>query len=201
MSNEISIQSIELKNVEEKIIHSPELKDLTSAQLEEIAKLVLVQRYTNQMNKDVELSRYDYNELKATFLKNAGRTNSVHTKLAYDNALKQFEKYLFDRNIENPLDIEPATADDFIYAIRNSGKSASTVRQYVGAISSFYSFAERRSSGIIKNVFRGTKARPQPKTNKTGKFYNLSVDEKTITTVLNDMNTIMLKIKSLKQLF
>lgn len=191
MCKEISMQTRELKAVEEKIINSPELKDLTSAQLEEIAKLVLVQRYTNQMNKEVELSRYDYNELKFIFLQNAGRTNSVNTRLAYENALKQFENYLAERTIENPLDIDPAIADDFIYSIRNSGKSASTVRQYVGAISSFFSFAERRSSGIIKNVFRGTKARPQPKTNKSGKFYNIYVDEKTITTVFNDINTII----------
>lgn len=196
MSKEISIQNKELKAVEEKIINSPELKDLTSAQLEEIAKLVLIQRYTNQMSKDVELSKYDYNELKHIFLKNAGRTNSVNTKLAYENALNHFENYLTERKIENPLDIDTAIADDFIYEVRNFGKSASTVRQYVGAISSFFSFAERRSSGKIKNVFRGTKARPQPKTNRTGKFYNISVDEKTITTVLNDINTIMNNVEN-----
>lgn len=196
MNNEISAKNTELKAVEERIINSPELKDLSSKQLEEIAKLVLVQRYANQMNKEVELSRYDYKELKSIFLESAGRTNSVNTKLAYENALNHFEKYLSERKIENPLDIDTATADDFIYALRNSGKSASTVRQFVGAVSSYFSFVERRSSGTIKNVFRGTKARPQPKTNKSGKFYNISVDANTITAVDNDINTILNSIEN-----
>ena len=198
MNSVLTTKTNELEAVENKILDTPELKDLSSEQLEKIAQLVILQRYTNQMNKNVDLKKYDYNELKEIFL-SSGRSNSEHTKNAYRNALNHFENYLKERNIENPFTIDCAIADDFIYSLKDK-KSASTIRQFTGAVSSFYTFAERRSNGIIKNVFRGTKARPAKKTDKSNKFYNVAVNENTLEELEKDFDVIMenLENKELK---
>lgn len=195
MNSVILDKTNELEVVENKILNTPELKDLSSEQLGKIAQLVIIQRYTNQMNKEVDLKKYNYEELKETFL-SSGRSNSKNTSNAYRNALKHFENYLEERNIENPLSIDCAIADDFIYSLRNANKSASTIRQFTGAVSSFFSFVERRSNGTIKNAFRGTKARPQEKTNKSNKFYNISVNENTLKDLEKDFDIIIDNIEN-----
>lgn len=164
------------------------MKDLNKKQLEEIAKLVIIQRYTNQMNKEVDLKKYNYKELKEIFLSSG---SSENTNNAYRNALKHFEKFLEERKINNPLSIDCAIADDFIYSLRNENKSASTIRQFTGAVSSFFSFVERRSNGTIKNAFRGTKARPKETTVKTNKFYSVCVNNDCLETFEKDYNTII----------
>jgi len=123
-------------------------------------------------------------------------STSKNTKLAYQNALCIFENYIADNTIENILDINNSIADDFIYSLKNAGLSASTVRQYTGAVSSFFSFAERKTDGIIKNSFRGTKARPKAKTNNTGKFYNICINDKTLNEVSADIDTIISHIEN-----
>jgi integrase len=55
-----------------------------------------------------------------------------------------------------------AQADDFIYQLTGAPKS---IRLKIAAISSFYSFLERRHTAV-KNPIRGTKARPKDKTIK-----------------------------------
>ena len=195
MTSVILDKKNELEAVENNILNTPELKDLSSEQLEKIAELVIIQRYTNQMNKEVDLMQYNYNELKETFL-SSGRFNSDNTRNAYRNALRHFENYLEERSIQNPLAIDCALADDFIYTLRNENKSASTVRQFTGAVSSFFSFVERRSNGTIKNIFRGTKARPASKTNKTNKFYNIAVNENTLKDLEKDFDVIMSNINN-----
>lgn len=194
MKNEISTSKKELQTVEKSILETPALKDLTPEQLEEIAKLVIVQRYAQEMNRDVELLKYNYEDLKKTFLENAGRSNSINTKLAYSNALNSFELFIKEQGKDNFLDINNSIADDFIYSLRNAGKSNSTVRQYTGAVSSFFSFVERRTDGVIKNSFRGTKARPSEKTNNTGKFYDICINENILNEVETDINTIISNI-------
>ena len=196
MNNIISTKSNELEAIENKILETPELKDLSVEQLEKIAQLVIIQRYTNQMNKEVDLKQYDYKELKEIFLSASGRSNSLNTKLAYKNALIHFENFLQERNIKNPFTIDCSMADDFIYYMRNSNKSPSTVRQFTGAVSSFFAFVERRSNGTIKNVFRGTKARPAIKTTNTNKFYTISVNENTLKDFEKDFETILNNIEN-----
>ena len=189
MNRELLTADKELKTIEKSILNTPALKDLSSEQLEEIAKLVIVQKYTQQMSRDVELLKFDYKSLKESFIKNV--STSENTRLAYLNALRNFEEYIAEKRIDNILDINNSIADDFIFSLRNAGLSASTVRQYTGAISSFFSFVERQTDGIIKNYFRGTKARPKAKTNNVGKFYNICINEKTLNEVETDLNTII----------
>ena len=194
MKNELLTTKSELETVEKSILQMPALKDLSSEQLEEIAKLVVVQNYTQEMKRDVDLMKFNYSELKETFLQTI--SSSKNTKLAYSNALVNFESYIAGCKIDNILNITNSIADNFIFSLRNAGKSASTVRQYTGAVSSFFSYAERTTDGIVKNCFRGTKARPQAKTNNAGKFYNICINDNTLNEVAADIEKIMSHIEN-----
>lgn len=194
MKNEILTVNSDLKTVEKSILQMPALKDLSAEQLEEIAKLVVVQNYTQEMKRDVELMKFNYADLKESFLQTVSA--SKNTRLAYNNALSNFESYVAGCKIDNILNITNSIADNFIFSLRNAGKSASTVRQYTGAVSSFFSYAERTTDGIVKNCFRGTKARPKVKTNNAGKFYNISVNENTLKEVESDIEKIISHVEN-----
>ena len=194
MNGEVLTTNSDLKTIEKSILGTPALKDLSPEQLAEIAKLVIVQQYTKEMSRDVELMKFDYNSLKNSFLNNI--STSKNTKLAYQNALCNFEEFIAENKIGNILDINNSIADVFIYSLKNAGLSASTVRQYTGAVSSFFSFAERKTDGIIKNSFRGTKARPKANSNNAGKFYNICINDKTLNEVSADIDTIISHIEN-----
>ena len=106
----------------------------------------------------------DYSADKETFLNNAGKTQSAHTRTAYRAALSRLDAWA-DRGKISPLEMSPAQADDFIYSLRGERSSAS-VRLDIAAVSSFFTWLERRHSGT-KNPFRGTKARPAKKASRT----------------------------------
>ena len=102
----------------------------------------------------------DYGIEKETFLNNAGRTGSIHTRAGYRAALDRLDTWTARQKI-NPLELAPAQADDFIYSLR-ANRSTASVRLDTAAVSSFFTWLERRHAGI-KNPFRGTKARPAEK--------------------------------------
>jgi len=146
----------------EKIAHdSPQLKDLNKAQLETIAKIVITQRLTKEMDDKANIADIDINTEINLFIKQAGRTASLSTKAVYREAIAILTRWARKNKI-NILLMTYAQADDFIYSLSGAPKS---IRLKVAAISSFYSFLERRHS-IVKNPIRGTKARPQDKTVK-----------------------------------
>jgi integrase/recombinase XerC len=103
----------------------------------------------------------DYQAEQETFLANAGRTDSVHTRAAYRASLIRFDAWAAWRNF-SPLEINPAQADDFIYYLKAQGRSSAAVRRDVDACSSFFTFLERRHNSL-RNPFRGTRARPAKK--------------------------------------
>jgi len=103
------------------------------------------------------LAGINYKKEKKTFLDNAGKTKSSHTRIAYQSALNRLETWVSTKGI-NILELRPSQADDFIYFLRNDRKSAS-VRLDTAAASSFYTWLYRRHN-VIQNPFRGTKARP-----------------------------------------
>ena len=102
----------------------------------------------------------DYSVEKGTFLKNAGRTGSEHTRAGYRAALGRLDAWAARQKI-SPLELTPAQADDFIYSLRGD-RAAASVRLDISAASSFFTWLERRHAGV-KNPFRGTKARPAEK--------------------------------------
>jgi hypothetical protein len=137
---------------------SPELNDLNLEQLEAVAKIVITQRLTREMNDRANVAGIDYKTEKEVFLNSAGKTSSRYTKVSYSEALAEFEKYA-DKNGVNVFLMNHAQADDFILSLAGSPNGK---RLTVAAVSSFYSFLERRHS-TVKNPIRGTKARPTAK--------------------------------------
>jgi len=145
---------------------APTLADLTPDQLEQIARLVMAQRLTRELDSAVNLAGIDYQAEKAVFLGNAGQ--SVHTRRGYASAIARLESWTARQGI-NPLELTPARADDFIYSLRGDvsektgrANSPATVRLTTAAVSSFYTFLHRRHTAV-ENPFRGTKARPKEK--------------------------------------
>jgi site-specific recombinase XerD len=150
---------------------APTLAYLNAEQLEQIARLVMTQRLAQELAAAANLAGIDYQEERETFLNNAGRTDSKHTKRGYATALARMEAYTERAHI-TPLELNPARADDFIYSMKGEAAS-STVRRDVAACSSFFTWLERRHEGI-KNPFRGTKARPTLKTEKALEIPNVA---------------------------
>jgi site-specific recombinase XerD len=140
---------------------SPQLKDLSPEQLEIIAKIVITNRLTKEMDEKANIADIDISTELNLFIKQAGRTSSIGTKAVYRMAIAELTRWARKNNI-NILLLTYAQADDFIYSLSGAPK---TIRLKIAAISSFYSFLERRHSAI-KNPIRGTKARPMDKTIK-----------------------------------
>ena len=140
---------------------APELKDLTIEQLEQIAKIVITQNLTNELNLKSKIANINYNLERDIFLKIASRTGSEHTKLSYLKSITILEKHCKKNDIDI-LTVSPGQIDDFIHSLKGSPNS---IRLTVAGISAFYSYLERRYS-VIKNPIRGTKARPGAKTVK-----------------------------------
>ena len=109
------------------------------------------------------LAGIDYSSEKETFLNNAGRTSSVHTRTAYRAGLDRLETWAAAHGL-NILELTPAQADDFIYSLRGD-RAAASIRLDTAAASSFYTWLHRRHTAI-ENPFRGSKARPEKKTVK-----------------------------------
>lgn len=133
----------------------PELHDLSPEQVDTIAQAVAVDELKNEMRRVILSMRINWKNEAQSFLADK---HSLHTRKAYDNALELFFKWLARKHF-SPADITPRLADDYIRDIRVNGKDADSCRLYIAAVSSFYTFLERRFDEI-KNPFRGTKARP-----------------------------------------
>jgi site-specific recombinase XerD len=139
---------------------APTLADLNNGQLEQVARLVIAQRLTAEMNAKVDLAGIDYQSEKAVFLATAGKTESKHTRTAYRAGLDRLETWAGSRGI-NILELTPAQADDYVYSLRGS-RAAASVRLDTAAASSFFTWIHRRHTAI-ENPFRGSGARPGKK--------------------------------------
>jgi site-specific recombinase XerD len=168
---------------------APTLADLDENQLEQIARLVMTQRLTTELNTAVDLAGVTWVKERETFL---GDTKSPHTRRAYTAALNKLETWA-DREGLNPLAMTATHADQFIRALRAEGRAPASTRQDITAASSFFSFLERYHAAI-KNPFRGTRIRPRKESVKeivipTAKEYktiisSLPPTEKAIVEVL-----------------
>ena len=178
---------------------APTLADLNSEQLEQIAKLVITQRLTNerQLHTAANLAGIEYQAERETFLNNAGSTDSKHTHRSYRNALTKLEAYAERAHI-SPLELTPARADDFIYSMKGNGAAAS-IRRDVAACSSFFTWLERRHEGI-KNPFRGTKARPAEKTVKELTIPKNAAEVKKIIAALPDYEAAAVSVMAYRGL-
>jgi site-specific recombinase XerD len=160
---------------------SPELKDLNQEQLEQIAKIVITKRLTDELDNKAKVAGIDLKVEKDIFLMTTSKTGSKHTKGSYRTAIDLLEKFC-NKNDINIFLMTYAQADDFMNSITGSPNSK---RLKIAAISSFFSYLERRYSSI-KNPIRGTKARPASKNVK-----DLEVpDDIEVMTILNSIPEI-----------
>ena len=141
---------------------APTLAALTPEQLEQIAKLVITQRLTTELNTAVDLAGIDWQKEKESFL---DFTQSKHTRRAYAAALLWLEEWTNKKGV-NPLELTASHADRFIHDMKAEGKAANSTRRDIAAVCAFYSFLERDTDGKIKNPVRGTKQRPKKENKK-----------------------------------
>ena len=120
-----------------------------------------LQKYAEQerqeaFNKKIKLSKIEYDGEKDLFL---ATFTSEDTRDAYCRSINFAEEYAatLDKSI---LEFTPAEADDYIYSLKE--RSPASIRRDIAAVSSFFTFLERRHTGI-SNPFRGTRARPKKK--------------------------------------
>lgn len=160
---------------------SPALKDLNVEQLEQIAKIVVTKRLTEELDKKANVASINLEVEKNIFLKVTSKTASGYTKGAYHSAITTLEKYCNKYGI-NLLLMTYGQADDFIYSLAGSPNSK---RLTIAAVSSFFSYLERRYSSV-KNPIRGTKARPVSKPVKEIEI----PDEIEVMTILNSVSEV-----------
>jgi site-specific recombinase XerD len=157
---------------------SPELNDLNPEQLNQIAKLVITQKLTNELNDKSKIANINYKIEKGLFIMQASKSGSENTQALYRKALRVLEDYTKKNDI-NIFQMTFAQADDFIYSLKGAPNSK---RMTIAGISSFYSYLERRYS-VIKNPIRGTKARPGAKAVKDIEI----PDDIELMTILNEL--------------
>jgi len=139
---------------------APTLATLNNEQLDQIAKMVIAQRLTSELNAKVDIAGIDWQKEKNTFLSD---TKSEHTRRAYNAALSRLETWASREGI-NPLELSASGADQFIRALNDEHRAAASMRRDIAAVSAFFTWLERYHKGI-KNPVRGTRIRP-PKENK-----------------------------------
>ena len=174
--------------------NSPTLNDLTQEQLEQVARLVITQNLTNELNMKSKLVGINYKVERDIFLLQVSKTGSEYTQSSYFKSLKLLERYT-KKNGFNILEMNPKRIDDFIYTLSGSSNTKNLV---ISGISSFYSFMERRHS-VIKNPVRGTKSRP---TKKPVKDIEIPTDIElfTILNTLPEIERLAVLIMSLRGL-
>jgi site-specific recombinase XerC len=137
---------------------SPKLADLEPTDLEKLARVVVAESIKDDLRREADLARIDYSAECQRFLQRSSRSGSHHTLRSYRTAIGHLDAWCSREGI-SPLDLTPATADDFIENEKATGASPATVLLRVAAASSFWTWLERRHAEL-RNPFRGTRSRP-----------------------------------------
>jgi site-specific recombinase XerD len=148
-----------IKHLVERIAHeAPSLESLTYDQLTTLARIVVTENLKDELRGKADLARIKYQDERQSFLAHAGRIQSDHTARAYAAALSKLEAWAAYQGLVIP-GMQAKDADDFAYYLASEGRSSASVRRDIAAVSSMFTFLERRFA-CIRNPFRGTKARP-----------------------------------------
>jgi len=149
----------DIKQMAEILSTFPEPSKWTQKQKEQAIEFAALLDTAQKVIAAKNIAGINYSGEKETFLSNAGRTQSEHTRKAYRAGLERLDAWAAAQGI-NPLEMTPAQSDDFIYSLR--GRSAASIRLDAAAASSFFTWIHRRHNAI-DNPFRGSKARPAKK--------------------------------------
>jgi len=139
-----------------KILNSPELNDLNEAQIEKLAKSIVIDNLKEQLKTEVKKSTLDIETLKDKWLLTF---NSDSTRINYNHNVEQFLKWL---GIKSIIDLKAIEADDYLQFLKNSGLQAGTIRFRIAAASSFSNYL-RRADVIQNNYFLKIKGLPKTK--------------------------------------
>lgn len=144
---------------------APTLGDLDAEALEKLARAVVVESLKDTLKEKANLAKIDYPEERRTFEVRSSRTGSKATRRTYSAAIDRLETWCARRGT-SVLELTPAAADDWVEAMKAEGASSATVRVRAAAVSSFFTWLERRHEQVA-NPLRGSKARPKVKARRT----------------------------------
>jgi len=165
----------------QKLAHgAPTLTDLGPEEAQRVAQAVLGDFLKDEMKRAVAAQRVKFEVETELFLQDQ---ESNHTRKAYAFSLGTFHHWIKNRKL-TLLDLNPALADEYIRSQKGTGLDSDSVRLRVAAVSSFYTFLERRHPEV-RNPFRGTKARPR----STWAVATIPSPEE-ITLILNSANPV-----------
>lgn len=177
--NKDNIPEINIKAIAKQIAEtSPTLADLSEVQLQEVANWYLKRKLTDEMETLVNASKVNQEESITLFLE---LYDSLYTRKTYLDAFMRLKTFCSTKNIDF-ISLSPALADEWILQERQTDRAAASIRKDIAAVSSFYTFLERRYD-FIKNPFRGTKARPK---NKNSRKLEIP-DQNDFETVVNNL--------------
>jgi len=161
--NELAVRAgNDIKEMAALLATFPEPSKWTREQKTQAVQFAALLETAQKMISVKAIAGIDYQTERETFLNNAGKTGSGHTRTAYRAGLERLETWTAAKGI-NILELTPMQADDFIYSLR--GRSPASIRLDIAAASSFFTWLHRRHNAI-GNPFRGSKARPAKKTVK-----------------------------------
>ncbi len=139
-----------------KILNSPELNDLNEAQIEKLAKSIVIDNLKEQLKTEVKKSSVNIDGLKNKWI---STFNSDITKKNYRHNVDEFLQWLKNKNI---IDVRASDADDYLQYLKNSGLQAGTIRFRIAASSSFCNYL-RRNDVIQNNYFLKINGLPKVK--------------------------------------
>jgi site-specific recombinase XerD len=142
----------------------PGLSDLTGEQLEEIAKMVIIQRLVKKFDFEVSVSEIDCVVEEKLFLESLGKRRSIRTQELYTLNLRKLSVYC--KKIKKRLfEFTYRDADNYIIYLVNLGYSPASVGIAATAASCLCKFIERRHydgvTVLFKNPFRGCLVKPK----------------------------------------
>ena len=159
--NELTVRTgNEIRALAAELATYPAPENWTDTQKAQAVNFAALLETAQKMITVKAIAGINYSTEKKTFLKSAGKTKSEHTYRAYSAGLGRLESWTTAQGI-NILELTPAQADDFIYAL-NGNRAAASIRLDTAAASSFFTWLHRRHTAL-DNPFRGTKARPVKK--------------------------------------
>src|SRR5271169_1140755 len=78
---------------------SPRLADLSEAQLQKLARVVVAEGLKDDLRHAADLEHVPYSEERNRFLSRASRTGSAHTRKAYRTALERLEAWCAQQGV------------------------------------------------------------------------------------------------------
>ena len=139
--------------IQQLLASSPSLATISQDDLNTVAKAVVLDELKDELKHRLDVARIDVAAKKEAFL---AHFKSLHTQHAYGAALQNLESWAARAGVML-LDFKPRHADAYIASCTGS---PSSIRLWIAAASSFFTFLDRETEGRIRNPFLGTKIRP-----------------------------------------